>query len=238
PERGFISPADFIPVAEASGQIVDIGEWVLEHACRCWSRWRDRGIEPGFLAINISGVQFRRNFSRRLGERLSTYAIPPKALELEITERVLVDDHDQVADELSSLRTLGVRLSLDDFGTGYSALTYLKRFRFDVIKIDQSFVAGLPDNPDDASLVKAILAMATGLDLKVVAEGVETQEQLHFLVSHGCDFAQGYLLARPMDEKTYGSYLESGQADEPVCLDLPRTGETTAEEAVVSVKPL
>jgi EAL domain-containing protein (putative c-di-GMP-specific phosphodiesterase class I) len=102
-----------------------------------------------------------------------------------------------------------------------------------VIKIDQSFVAGLPDNADDASLVKAILAMATGLDLKVVAEGVETQEQLHFLVSHGCDFAQGYLLARPMDEKTYGSYLGSGKADEPVCLDLPRTGETTAEEAVV-----
>jgi diguanylate cyclase len=239
PERGFISPADFIPVAEASGQIVEIGEWVLEQACRCWSGWRDRGIEPGFLAINISGVQFRRNFSRRLGERLSTYGIPPKALELEITERVLVEDHDQVAEELSSLRALGVRLSLDDFGTGYSALTYLKRFRFDVLKIDQSFVAGLPDNPDDASLVKAILAMATGLDLKVVAEGVEKEEQLHFLVSHGCDFAQGYLLARPMDEKAYASYLESGQADEPVCLTLPPTGETTAEEAaVVSIKTL
>jgi EAL domain-containing protein (putative c-di-GMP-specific phosphodiesterase class I) len=152
---------------------------------------------------------------------------------------VLLDDDDQVARELSSLRALGVRLSLDDFGTGYSALSYLKRFRFDSLKIDKSFVAGLPDNPDDAFLVKAILAMATGLDLKVVAEGVETHEQLRFLVSQGCDFAQGYLLARPMNEESYGSYLESGDADERVCVALGRLGETTAEEAAIfSIKPL
>ena len=239
PVRGFISPADFIPVAEASGQIVEIGEWVLEQACRCWSGWLERGLDPGFLAINISGVQFRRSFSRRLGELMAAYAIPPKALELEITERVLVEDHDQMAAELSSLRALGVRLSLDDFGTGYSALSYLKRFRFDTLKIDQSFVAGLPDNPDDASLVNAILAMAKGLDLKVVAEGVEKEDQLHFLVNHGCDFAQGYLLARPMDEQTYGSSLESRQDDEPEWPTSPRTGETTVEETeVVWIKPL
>ncbi len=228
PERGYISPADFIPVAEASGQIVAIGDWVLEQACRCWAEWRTRGIDPGFLAINISGVQFRKRFSNRLGELISTYGLPPQALELEITERVLLDDHDQVADELRNLRALGVRLSLDDFGTGYSALSYLKRFRFDVLKIDQSFVAGLPDDPDDASLVKAILAMASGLDLKVVAEGVENQEQLRFLVAHGCDFAQGYLLARPMDEASYGNHLESRQADGLMCLTLSSLTATTA----------
>ena len=226
PQRGFISPADFIPVAEASGQIVEIGEWVLEQACRCWCEWRSRGIDAGFVAINISGVQFRKRFSKRLGELMAAYDIPPHALELEITERVLLDDHDQVAEELASLRALGVRLSLDDFGTGYSALSYLKRFKFDLLKIDQSFVAGLPGNPDDVSVVKAILAMAKGLELKVVGEGVETHEQLHFLASHGCDFVQGYLLERPMDEKSYGSYLESVQADR-----LPRTSDTAAVSA-------
>ena len=214
PERGFISPADFIPVAEASGQIVEIGEWVLEEACRSWAEWRDRGLEPGFIAINISGVQFRKRFSNRLGDLMAIYAIPPGALELEITERVLLDDREQVAEELAALRALGARLSLDDFGTGYSALSYLKRFRFDVLKIDQSFVAGLPGNPDDASVVKAILAMASGLDLKVVAEGVENEEQLAFLVGQGCDFAQGYLLARPLDEAAYSAYLENRRGED------------------------
>jgi diguanylate cyclase (GGDEF)-like protein len=230
PGRGRISPADFIPVAEATGQIIGIGDWVVEQACRCWSEWRRAGIDPGFLAINISGVQFRKRFSKRLGELMSIYGVPPHALELEITERVLLDDHDQVADELASLRTLGVRLALDDFGTGYSALGYLKRFRFDVLKIDQSFVAGLPDQPDDVSVVKAILAMAKGLDLKVVAEGVEKHEQLSFLMRQGCDLAQGYLFARPMDGATYRSYLERRQADQTVML-APRIGGSLAEEA-------
>jgi len=209
PDRGAISPAEFIPLAEADGQIVDIGDWVLEQACRCWSSWRDAGIESGFLAINISRIQFRRRFSARLAELMSIYGVPPEALELEITESVLLDDHSQVAEELNSLRAVGVKLSLDDFGTGFSSLSYLKRFRFDVLKIDRSFIAGLPNNPDDVSLVKAILAMAKGLDLNVVAEGVETQEQLSFITAQSCEFAQGYLFARPSDEKTYRSYLEN-----------------------------
>ena len=226
PERGFISPAEFIPVAEASGQIVAIGDWVLEEACRCWSGWHNRGFDPGFFAINISGVQFRKRFAARLGELMTTYRIPSHALELELTERVLLDDHEQVAEELNALRALGVRLSIDDFGTGYSALSYLKRFRFDSLKIDQSFVAGLPHDADDASVVKAILAMARGLDLKVVAEGVENLDQLRFLVAHHCDFAQGYFFAKPVDEETYSRSLKSAQADE--ALPLPwlasRTG--------------
>jgi diguanylate cyclase (GGDEF)-like protein len=222
PERGRISPADFIPVAEATGQIIAIGDWVLEQACRCWSEWRAAGIDPGFLAINISGVQFKKRLSKRLGELMSTYGVPPHALELEITERVLLDDQDQVADELAGLRALGVRLALDDFGTGYSSLAYLKRFRFDLLKIDQSFVAGLPGEPDDVSVVKAILAMAKGLDLKVVAEGVEKDEQLSFLVKHGCDLAQGYLIAKPLDRETYRGYLETTNAGERLPFAAPQ----------------
>jgi diguanylate cyclase len=212
PERGAIGPAVFIPLAEATGQIVPIGDWVMEQACRSWSAWHDSGINPGFLAINISRTQFRKRLSMRLAELMSTYRIPAQALELEITESVLLDDHQQVAEELASLRDIGVRLSLDDFGSGYSSLSYLKRFRFDMLKIDRSFVAGLPHNPDDVSLVRAILAMAKGLDLKVVAEGVETAEQLSFVAGHGCDFAQGYFFARPMDEGAYHRYLKSREA--------------------------
>jgi EAL domain-containing protein (putative c-di-GMP-specific phosphodiesterase class I) len=210
--RGLISSAEFIPLAEASGQIVRIGDWVMEQACRLWSDWHKAGINPGVLAVNISRIQFRKRFSRRLAELMATYGIPPQALELEITESVLLDDHHQVAEELNSLRGIGVKLSLDDFGTGYSSLSYLKRFRFDVLKIDRSFVAGLPGNADDVSVVKAILAMANGLDLKVVAEGVETQEQFNFLSAQGCDFAQGYLFAKPEDEASYRRRLENRQA--------------------------
>jgi diguanylate cyclase (GGDEF)-like protein len=212
PERGLISPAEFIPLAEATGQIVSIGDWVLEHACRCWSEWHTAGLNPGFLAINVSRIQFRKRFSRRVVELMSAYRIPPHALEFEITESVLLDDHHQVVEELNSLRAAGVRLALDDFGTGYSSLSYLKRFRFDVLKIDRGFVAGLPANPDDVSLVKAILAMAKGLDLRVLAEGVENPEQLGFLTVQGCDFAQGYLIARPMNEDAYRGYLGKRQA--------------------------
>jgi diguanylate cyclase (GGDEF)-like protein len=212
PDKGLISPAEFIPLAEATGQIVRIGEWVLEQACRCWSAWHHAGLNPGFVAINVSRIQFRKRFSKRLAELMSAYGIPPQALEFEITESVLLDDHHQVAEELNSLRALGVKLSLDDFGTGYSSLSYLKRFRFDLLKIDRSFVAGLPGNPDDVSLVKAILAMANGLDLRVLAEGVETTEQLSFLTAQGCDFAQGYLIAKPMSEDAYCAYLSDRQA--------------------------
>ncbi len=219
PEKGSISPAVFIPLAEASGQIVAIGEWVLEQACRHWIEWRNAGIHPGFLAINISRVQFRKRFAEKLSQMMAGYGIPSEALELEITESVLLDDHHHVAEELSSLRALGVTLSLDDFGTGYSSLSYLKRFRFDVLKIDRSFVAGLPENAEDVLLVKAILSMAQGLDLRVVAEGVETQEQLNFLKGQGCDLAQGYLLAKPMDVRAYWSHLSDVQASvEPLQL--------------------
>ena len=212
PEKGMVSPAEFIPLAEATGQIVRIGDWVLEQACRSWAAWQREGLNPGFIAVNVSRIQFRKRLSRRLAELMSAYAIPPHALEVEITESVLLDDHHEIASELNNLRAAGVRLSLDDFGTGYSSLSYLKRFRFDLLKIDRSFVSGLPGNADDVSLVKAILAMAKGLDLRVLAEGVETQGQLDFLAARGCDYAQGYFIARPMAEEAYCGYLKKVHA--------------------------
>ena len=154
---------------------------------------------------------------------MSQYGIPPQALELEITENVLLDDHSQVAEELSNLRAAGLTLSLDDFGTGYSSLSYLKRFRFDVLKIDRSFVSGLPNDRDDVLLVNAILAMAKGLDLKVVAEGVENEAQLNFLANQGCDLAQGFHLAKPMNGDAYFSYLQYLQTSiDPLQLAAPR----------------
>jgi predicted signal transduction protein with EAL and GGDEF domain len=218
PEKGAISPAEFIPLAEATGQILRIGEWVLDQACRAWRSWHDAGMDPGFVAINISRIQFAKRFSEKLLELMSAHRVPAHALELEITERVLLDDHPQVAEELARLRSIGVKLSLDDFGTGYSSLSYLKRFRFDLLKIDRSFVAGLPSNPDDVSVVKAIIAMAKGLDLKVLAEGVEREEQLDFLAAQGCDYAQGYLIARPMGEQAYTAYLRPLETRSEVAL--------------------
>jgi diguanylate cyclase (GGDEF)-like protein len=209
PEKGPISPAVFIPLAEATGQIVAIGDWVLDQACRSWAAWHNAGINPGFLAINISRAQFKGRFARKVIDLISQHGVPPPAVELEITESVLLDDHPQVAEELRSLRSAGFALSLDDFGTGYSSLSYLKRFRFDVLKIDRSFVAGLPNNADDVLLVKAILAMAKGLDLKVVAEGVENNDQLSFFTIQRCDLVQGYLLAKPMTEEAYGLFLQN-----------------------------
>jgi diguanylate cyclase (GGDEF)-like protein len=223
PEKGLISPAEFIPLAEATGQIVAIGHWVLEQVCRRWLAWHNEEVDVGFLAVNISRMQFRKRFAKRLIELMAFYGIPSHALELEITESVLLDDQEEVTEELRSLRAAGLKLSLDDFGTGYSSLSYLKRFRFDVLKIDRTFIAGLPHDADDVSLVKAILAMANGLDLKVVAEGVENDEQLRFLASQGCDLAQGYLLARPMSDEAYDEYLRALRARvEPLRLSAAR----------------
>ncbi|WP_210395467.1 putative bifunctional diguanylate cyclase/phosphodiesterase [Motiliproteus sediminis] len=207
PEKGFISPADFIPVAETTGQIIAIGDWVLERAAAFWSELQRSGIEPGFLAVNVSRVQFGNAISKRVAEVVADYRLPPGSLELELTESVLLDDVELVKSELRQLRMMGVKLALDDFGTGYSSLSYLKRFRFDQLKIDRSFVSGLPHDADSASLVNAIVAMAHGLDLQVVAEGVETVGQLEQIGRLGCDLAQGFLIARPMDGASYRSYL-------------------------------
>ena len=207
PERGFISPATFIPLAESTGQIVAIGEWVLREAGRQLRRWLDAELAPGYLAVNLSRVQLREDLEQLIRSVLHDNALPPQALELEITENILLDDHQQINAVLGRLHGQGLRFSLDDFGTGYSSLSYLRRFSFDTLKIDRSFVAPLSDDAEAAALVRAIVAMAHSLSLKVIAEGVETQAQLEFLQALGCDYMQGYLLSRPLDAEHFTNLL-------------------------------
>ncbi|HRP96822.1 MAG TPA: EAL domain-containing protein [Rhodocyclaceae bacterium] len=207
PERGPINPAMFIPLAESTGQIVDIGNWVLCRAARQLRRWLDQGLAPGHLAVNLSRVQLLEGLEQTLDQILRDHDLPPRMLELEITENVLLDDHYQVADVLARLRAMGISFSLDDFGTGYSSLSYLRRFSFDTLKIDRSFIAPLCDDPEAAVLVRTIIAMAHSLSLAVVAEGVETHTQLELLRELDCDYVQGYLISPPLCEDEFAELL-------------------------------
>lgn len=194
-DHGFVSPADFIPLAEETGLIMGIGEWVLEQACKdalCWAG--DRKI-----AVNLSPIQFRDpELPSKIAAIIKRTGLPPERLELEITEGVLIEDADTALAMLIELKALGVRISMDDFGTGYSSLSYLKRFPFDKIKIDRSFVSQLVVGSEDAAIVRAILAMGHSLGMIATAEGVESAEQFDYLQVEGCDEAQGFLLGRPM----------------------------------------
>ena len=194
-EHGFVSPADFIPLAEETGLIMSIGEWVLEQACKDALRWAgDRKI-----AVNLSPIQFRDpELPSKVAAIIKRTGLPAERLELEITEGVLIEDADTALAMLVELKSLGVRISMDDFGTGYSSLSYLKRFPFDKIKIDRSFVSQLVIGSEDAAIVKAILAMGHSLGMIATAEGVESAEQFDYLQLEGCDEAQGFLLGRPM----------------------------------------
>lgn len=202
PTRGQVPPMSFVPVAEETGLIVEIGAWVMHQACRQLAEWRDTtvGGEHLFVAVNISARQLRdERLITTVHEALATHALPPDALHLELTESLLMDNPTTAAGLLNRLRQIGVRLAIDDFGTGYSSLAYLQRFSVDVVKIDRSFVEGVdtPDSPDE-SLVAAIVAMAGALRVTTVAEGVETEAQALRLHELGCDIAQGYLYARPL----------------------------------------
>ncbi len=194
-DHGFVSPADFIPLAEETGLIMGIGEWVLEQACKdalCWAG--DRKI-----AVNLSPIQFRDpELPSKIAAIIKRTGLPPERLELEITEGVLIEDADTALAMLVELKALGVRISMDDFGTGYSSLSYLKRFPFDKIKIDRSFVSQMVVGSEDAAIVRAILAMGHSLGMIATAEGVESAEQFDYLQVEGCDEAQGFLLGRPM----------------------------------------
>ncbi|UTW11359.1 putative bifunctional diguanylate cyclase/phosphodiesterase [Marinobacterium rhizophilum] len=207
PQNGIISPATFIPLAEASGLIVTIGDWVLRQACSWLRHWLDLGLTPGPLAINISRLQLQDRLVTVIRDLASEYRIATHMLELEMTENILLDDHVQVSKTLDQLQAMGIKLSLDDFGTGYSSLSYLRRFSFDALKIDRSFIQGLPQDQDGCALIGAIVVMAHRLGLRVVAEGVETVEQRDFLRQQGCDFLQGYLLGRPMTASAYQATL-------------------------------
>jgi EAL domain-containing protein (putative c-di-GMP-specific phosphodiesterase class I) len=194
PTRGLVPPGDFIPAAEENGLIVAIGEWTLREACREAASWQN----PLQIAVNLSPVQFRYGDLPGLVHRvLLETGLNPDRLELEITEGALIGDFSRAVSILRRLKALGVRIAMDDFGTGYSSLSYLQAFPFDKIKIDRSFIGNLSDNPQSATIVRAVIGLARGLDLPVVAEGVETHDQLAFLTKESCDEVQGFLIGRP-----------------------------------------
>ncbi|MBE0547249.1 MAG: EAL domain-containing protein, partial [Rubrivivax sp.] len=207
PEHGDMSPVHFIPVAEDSGFIVALGDWVLTQAVRQAALWHQRGHAVP-VSINVSALQFRQSsFADRVGSVLAVSGLPAQLLELELTESILVHDADEALQRLHALAALGVRLSIDDFGTGYSSLAYLKRFPIGKLKIDRSFVTGLPADDSDAGIVCAIVQMARALGMKVIAEGVETEAQRQFLHDAGCDEFQGWLFAPALDSLSFEQRL-------------------------------
>ncbi|MBY8948062.1 EAL domain-containing protein [Pseudomonas sp. SH10-3B] len=211
PRSGWVHPADFIPVAEDSGLIVPVTQWVLRHACEQAQAWRTMGLAPLRISVNISAIDFRqREFVDNLAAILKQTGLPPNLLELEITESVLMQNVDDTVDILNRIKAMGVRLALDDFGTGYSSLSYLRRFPIDVLKIDQSFVRGLHENSQDAQLISAIIGMGRSLELNIIAEGVETVEQLNFLRSQQCEEGQGFLFSKAVPAKDFAQLLQLG----------------------------
>jgi len=200
PKDGLVPPGRFIPIAEESGLIAPIGEWVLKTACAQMKAWIDAGIAPRRMAVNLSARQFKqKDLTQRIAAILQETGLAPQFLELEITESMVMADPAEAEKVLRQLHDSGIMLAIDDFGTGYSSLSYLKRFPIDFLKIDRSFVRDIPQNTDDVAIARSIIALAKGLDLRVIAEGVETQEQRTFLDMEGCEEAQGYLLGKPAD---------------------------------------
>ncbi len=208
PERGMISPAEFIHIAEDTGLISELGNWVLHSACRQARIWQNSGVSPFLIGVNVSAREFTDALPGKIATALQVYGISPQWLQLEITESMLMQGADEVIWIMERLVALGVGLALDDFGTGYSSLSYLKRFPISTLKIDQSFVRGIPSDTNDCAIASAIIVMAHQLNLEVVAEGVETTEQFEFLGEAGCNQVQGYLLSKPVSaEKIANLYL-------------------------------
>ena len=212
PEAGLIQPAHFIPLAEETGLIDPIGEWVLGAACRQYKSWRLNGT-PLRMAVNLSARQFRqKNLVQQIAKALSTSGLKPNHLTLEITETVLMQNAEATTATLNELSAMGIELSIDDFGTGYSGLSYLKRFPIDSLKIDRTFVRDVITDPDDAAIVSAIIAMAHRLGIKVIAEGVETEEQMAYLRTRQCDAIQGYYFSRPVPADEFAKLLREGKS--------------------------
>ncbi|WP_190272154.1 EAL domain-containing protein [Sideroxydans lithotrophicus] len=209
PELGSISPAEFIPIAEDNGQIIPIGEWVLRTAIKQLKDWMDSGLPPMIMAVNLSAAQFRQsNLMELVTSILDESKVPHRYLELELTEAVAMDDPQLAIGVMDKLHTGGIKMSIDDFGTGYSSLSYLKRFKVYKLKIDQSFVHDITDDPDDKAIVAAIINMASSLGMQTIAEGVETAGQLSFLRLQGCNEVQGYYFSKPLPAEQFVSYLQ------------------------------
>jgi EAL domain-containing protein (putative c-di-GMP-specific phosphodiesterase class I) len=216
PEKGLMQPSEFIPIAEETGIIVQIGDWVLEEACRQGQMLRDLGHISLRVSVNLSVRQlFDEGFAQRVAATLKRTGFPAESLELEITESMVMRDAERAVKLLQALRDTGVRLAIDDFGTGYSSLAYLKRFPIDCVKIDRSFIRDLPEDRDDASITRSIIAMAHNMKLDVVAEGVETPEQLAFLHAYGCDEIQGFLFSEPLAADAFERYLGAPAKNAP-----------------------
>ena len=213
PDLGMIAPAEFIPVAEDSGLIADIGQWVLHAACAQMHQWHSAGHVGLYVAVNVSDRQVKRGLVRQVDEALALSGLEPSCIELEITEQSLVDNIEASIAQLSLLKERGVKLAIDDFGTGFTSLSYVKRLPIDKLKIDMTFVKDLPNSPDDAAIAMTIVSLAQGLNMKVVGEGVQTQAQHDFLRDLGCHFAQGYLYSRPVTADRMTRFLAQRLAD-------------------------
>jgi EAL domain-containing protein (putative c-di-GMP-specific phosphodiesterase class I) len=210
PEKGVISPAQFIPLAEDIGLIVPIGKWVIDTVCAQQSAWRAQGIPIVPVAINISAMQFKgSDVFKDVQDALRLHDVSPDDIELELTETLVMQDPDAAEETMRSLRDAGLHLALDDFGTGYSSLAYLKRFPFSSVKIDRAFVTDMTTNPGDAAIAKAIISIGHSLQLKVIAEGVETAEQVQLLRESGCDQIQGFYFSKPVPAGGFADMLRA-----------------------------
>ncbi len=208
PEQGFISPGKFVPIAEKTGLIQGIGEWVLWEVGQQVKTWHEQDLAPLQVAVNLSALQFQdAQLAHKLQTLLTELELSPAWLELELTESVLVDDVPTSLEQLQRIKNLGIQVSMDDFGTGYSSLGYLQQFPFDVLKIDQCFIRNIDSNPKNAAIAKAIIQMAHQLNLQVIAEGVETEAELNFIQKHGCDDFQGYFVSPPVPPEKFKELL-------------------------------
>lgn len=212
PELGMVPPLDFIPLAEETGLIIPIGEWVIKKSCEYLQQWKTQGFEPFRVAVNLSPTQFNNNeIVDFILDTLIEYNIKPKEFEVEITEGLLMEDTETTINLLNKLKAWGLHISIDDFGTGYCSLGYLKKFPIDTLKIDRSFVKDIMTEPDDAAIAEAIIGLGHSLNLSVTAEGVEDEDQLKFLRQHGCHEGQGYFYSKPLDADSLAEFMEKSQ---------------------------
>jgi diguanylate cyclase (GGDEF)-like protein len=219
PEHGLVPPDLFIPLAEQNGTIIAIGEWVLDQACKQLRDWHDQGFVDLRMAVNLSTVQLHHaELPRVVNNLLQMYRLPPRSLELEVTETGLMEDITTAAQHLLSLRRSGALIAIDDFGTGYSSLSYLKSLPLDKIKIDKSFVQDLLDDEDDATIVRAIIQLGKSLGMQVIAEGVETAEQEAYIISEGCHEGQGYYYSKPLPARELGAYLKQAERSKAIVI--------------------
>jgi diguanylate cyclase (GGDEF)-like protein len=217
PERGLIQPLKFVPIAEESGLIIPIGHWVLLEACRQVCLWAAAGLPPVRVAVNVSALQFAsKDFLSSVRAVLISTGMDPRNLELELTETVLMGDAEAAMQTLRALKGIGVQLVVDDFGVGYSSFSYLRKFPLDALKVDRSFINDISSNPDNAMILSALINIGKSLKHRVVAAGVETEEQLHFLRQEGCSERQGYFFCRPVIAEKFTDFLQHGVTESAV----------------------